>query len=233
MGVRFVDGGDDQTGAAGAVTEAAPEAPAADRSSDASSNGQRSAAQNGDHGFPPATPLAEMTVEQREAYWKHQAKQHETKWKKVRDSNLTPDQVIEMQQQLDDLNRERMTDHQKAVEDAKKTAAAETAARYAPRLARAAVEAALARAGVAGDRIDSEVEWMDLSKFLTPKGDVDADKVSQFAESRRPPKEDTSDPVKKKFPDMGGGKRGPATESAKARADQVARARGWVRDDNK
>ena len=57
--------------------------------------------------------------------------------------------------------------------------------------------------------------------------------VSQFAESRRAPKAAADDDggSKKKFPDMGGGKRGPLHESAKARAEKVARERGWVRDD--
>src|SRR5690349_19240148 len=30
-------------------------------------------------GFPADTPLTEMTVEQREAYWKHQARKHESR----------------------------------------------------------------------------------------------------------------------------------------------------------
>ena len=229
MGVRFVEGEDGQAGNGPASENSGQQPP---QQQEAPSGPKGGARENGEHGYPTSTPLTEMTVEQREAYWRHQSKKHEQTWKSVIDRNLTPEQVLEMQQRLDEVNRERMSDHEKQVADARREAAAEATAQFAPRLARAAVEAALARAGVPEDRIDNEIEWTDLSKFLTPKGDVDTGMVSQFAESRRAPKAAADDDggSKKKFPDMGGGKRGPLHESAKARAEKVARERGWVRD---
>ena len=234
MGVRFVEGEDGQADGAAGGESSGQQTPQQQQSQMPVGAAPKNAARdNGEHGYPTSTPLTEMTVEQREAYWRHQSKKHEQTWKSVIDRNLTPEQVLEMQQRLDEVNRERMSDHEKQVADARREAAAEATAQFAPRLARAAVEAALARAGVPEDRIDNEIEWTDLSKFLTPKGDVDTGMVSQFAESRRAPKAAADDDggSKKKFPDMGGGKRGPLHESAKARAEKVARERGWVRDD--
>ena len=234
MGVRFVEGEDGQAGGAAGGESSGQQTPQQQQSQMPVGAAPKNAArENGEHGYPTSTPLTEMTVEQREAYWRHQSKKHEQTWKSVIDRNLTPEQVLEMQQRLDEVNRERMSDHEKQVADARREAAAEATAQFAPRLARAAVEAALARAGVPEDRIDNEIEWTDLSKFLTPKGDVDTGMVSQFAETRRAPTAAADDDggSKKKFPDMGGGKRGPLHESAKARAEKVARERGWVRDD--
>lgn len=233
MGVRFVEGEDGQAGSGTPRENSVQNPPHQQEETPAGAYLKGDARENGEHGYPTSTPLTEMTVEQREAYWRHQSKKHEQTWKSVIDRNLTPEQVLEMQQRLDEVNRERMSDHEKQVADARREATAEATAQFAPRLARAAVEAALARAGVPEDRIDNEIEWTDLSKFLTPKGDVDTGMVSQFAESRRAPKAAADDDgsSKKKFPDMGGGKRGPLHESAKARAEKVARERGWVRDD--
>ena len=231
MGVRFVEGdGDDHADQAGqgSTPHAGPETATAPGQP---GDGTPQRRENGEHGFPVNTPVAEMTVEQREAYWRQQAKKHEAAWKSVRDRNLTPEQILDMEQRLADMERERMSDQEKAVEDAKKKAAQDAAAMFAPRLAKAVVEAALAKVGLGEDRIDSEIEWADLTKFLTPKGDVDADKVTAFAESRRASTREADEAGKKKFPDMGGGKRGPVTLSAKARAEQVARERGWLRDD--
>lgn len=188
--------------------------------------------ESGEHGYPLNTPLTEMTVEQREAYWKHRSRKHEDAWKSVSERNLTPEQILENQKELDTLRQAQMDDHEKAIAAAKKEAAADAAREYAPRLARAAVESALARAGVPAEQIDGEVRWADLSKFLTQKGEVDADKVTEFASARaeRFISENAADEQKQRFPDMGAGKRGTTQVSAKARADQIARARGYVRD---
>lgn len=190
--------------------------------------------ENGEHGFPPATPLTEMTVDQREAYWRHQAKKHEQTWKSVIDRNLTPDQVLEMQQKLEDVRREQMDDHEKALADARKEAAQETRKTLVPDLVRAKLEAAVARRdpSLTDDDVAAKVEFLDLTRFLTKNGEVDADKVSAWATANVAVRDEHHDDSggRKKFPDMGGGKRGPAPESAKARADRIARARGYVRD---
>ena len=187
---------------------------------------------NGEHGFPENTPIDRMTAEQQAAYWKHQSRKHENTWKQVIDKNLTPEQVLEMQEKLDDANRERMTAHQREVDDAKKAAAVETRAEIVPQLVQAKLEAAIARRdpSLDGDAVTAKVEFLDLSRFLTKSGEVDADKVSTWAEANVAAVERGEAEAKQKFPDTGGGKRGPVTESAKARATQIARERGYIRD---
>jgi hypothetical protein len=55
---------------------------------------------NGENGFPTETPIAEMTVEQRESYWRYQSKKHETAEEKARNT------ASEQQKQLADTLRE-------------------------------------------------------------------------------------------------------------------------------
>lgn len=234
MGVRFADGDGEETPAPpeGQTTER-------DQQGQGQSSGERQEVQqqgekNGENGFPEHTPVSEMTDAQAAAYWKHRSRSHEEKWKQVSHRNLTPEQVLDMQRQLDEANRERMSEQDRKVDDAKKTAADEARREVMPQLVLANITAAVARRNPAmsDDDIQARVEFLDLTKFLTKKGEVDADKVSSYATTLAPEKRDSDGGgEKKKFPDTGGGKRGPAHESAKARAAQVARERGWVRDD--
>lgn len=233
MGIRFVDGDPaEQQGAAPAT----PAPQSSDTGVHIKGPVQVVAARpNGEDGYPLDTPITEMTSEQQAAYWKHKARTHEDKWKQVVNRNLTPEQVLEMQQQLDDANRARMSDHQREVDDARKEGANEVRAALMPQIVRTAIAAELARKApqITDEDLQARTEYLDLTKFLTSKGEVDADKVSNYATTLAPaaPAAGGDEGGKKKFPDMGGGKRGPVTESAKARADRVARERGWVRDD--
>lgn len=224
MGIRCVDGEPEQTqGAAGVQTDPPPDPPAEE--------GKPPVRGNGEPGYPVDTPIAEMTPEQEAAYWKHKARAHEDRWKQVINRNLTPEQVLEMQQQLDEANAARMTDHERRIADARKEAETETRAALMPQLVRAAITAELARKtpAITDEDVQARTEYLDLSKFLTNKGEIDTDKVSSYATTLAPtPGVEAGG---KRFPDMGGGKRGGVTESAKARAYQVARERGWVRDD--
>jgi len=66
---------------------------------------------DGDKGFPDATPVKDMTVEQQAAYWRHQAQKHENAWR-GRLGKYTPDQVAELERRSQEL---------KSLEDANKT----------------------------------------------------------------------------------------------------------------
>lgn len=240
MGFRFVDGGEGQQGAAPApvspqqpptpqqpVQYQAPQAQVPAQAPD----GSQAALPNGEHGYPENTATDRMTAEQQAAYWKHRSRKHENTWKGVIDKNLTPEQVLEMQQQLDEANVRLMSDQDKAIAEAKKAAAGEVRTSLMPHLVQAKIEAAVARQNpsMTDEAIQSHLEFLDLTKFLTPKGEVDTDKVTNYASQFQAAPADTG-AAGKKFPDMGGGKRGPMAESAKARAKQVARERGYIRD---
>ena len=233
MGVRLIEGEAQQGSAAGDASEP-QQADQQEQRQPERQPQQREPAANGEHGYPPNTPTSQMTAEQETAYWKHKARTHEDKWKQVINRNLTPEQVLEMQQQLDDVNRERMSDHERAVADARKEAASQERAALMPQIVRASIAAELARKAphITDEDLQARTEFLDLTKFLTSKGEVDADKVSSYATTLAPATSGAGgdEGGKKKFPDMGGGKRGPVNESAKARADRVARERGWARD---
>lgn len=229
MGVRFADGDPaGQEGAAGEPAQQEPPKPAPPAQTPPAAG--REPLPSGEHGYPPDTPTADMTTEQELAYWKHRSRGHEDKWKQVVNRNLTPDQVIEMQQQLDEANRARMTDHQREVADARKAGEEDARSALMPQIVRSVIAAELARKApaITDADIQARTEYLDLTKFLTNKGEVDTDKVANYAATLAPASSG-ADSGSRKFPDMGGGKRGPVTESAKARADKVARARGWVR----
>lgn len=160
-----------------------------------------------DQGFPAGTPLAEMTTEQREAYWKHQARRHEQTWKSVVDKNLTPEQVLEMQQRLETMTRASLSDQERALEDARREAreqaTQEVRKETLPRLVAAEFRAA-AGGRIPADRLSALLEPLDHTKFLTTAGEVDTDKVQQYVAGLAP--------ADKKWPDMGQGRR----ESQKA-----------------
>ena len=140
-----------------------------------------------DPGFPADTPTAEMTNEQQLAYWKHQAKVHETAWKK-RAGDLSPEKVQELRDKAaraDALEYELGTDKDKAVADAKKAAVAEASSTYLPRLVSAEFRAEAA-GRIAPERLATILEPLDMSKFLTSDGDVDTAKVTAFVNGISP-----------------------------------------------
>lgn len=139
-----------------------------------------------DPGFPPNTPIEQMTPQQREAYWKHYARRHEDRLKAL--GNPTPEQLAEWKQkaeQHDALNDELATDKDKAVKQARKDAEAEAAAQYRPLLVRAEF------ARHVGDRLpddalNSILDDFNLNNFLTSDGSVDTAKVKARAEQIAP-----------------------------------------------
>lgn len=177
-----VMGGDDSDEAA---AKAAADAKAAEDAAKAAADATRN-----DKGFPDNTPLEQMTVEQREAYWKHQARKHEERVKAY--NGMTPEAIAELKAKADKhdaLEFELMSDKDKAVTEAKETAEQAAAAKYQPALARAEFRAAL-KGRVPDDQINDKLaaitDPLDLSKFLTASGDVDTDKVSKFVENITP-----------------------------------------------
>lgn len=152
----------------------------------------------GAHGFPEKTPIADMSAEQQAAYWKHQSRRHEDAAKARADYEA-------IKAERDQLRSATQTDAEKAVSEARAEertkAEQETASKYQSRLVAAEVKAALAATHFPADKIAGQVEFLDHSKFLTTDGEVDADKVKQYADGLAPAGGGT-------WPDMGGGNRG-------------------------
>lgn len=155
------------------------------------------AAEGAPGGFPASTPLAEMTADQREAYWKHQARKHEDRSKATADYDA-------IKAELATLKAATQTDAEKAIEAAKTEAAAQAEERVrkslAPRLVAAEFRAACA-GRISDERLAAILEPLDTTKFLAGDGEVDTDKVKAFVDGIAPASDG------KKWPDMGQGRR--------------------------
>lgn len=174
------------------------------------------AAGGDDKGFPESTPWRDMTPTQQVAYWQHQARKHETASK----SRADYESVVA---ERDALKQATQTDAEKAIDQARREAsdAATAAARahFAGQLVAAKLEAALA-GKIPAEKIASQVEFLDHSKFLTDAGEVDTDKVTQYAAG--------ISSAGTNWPDMGNGNRGGHTpiKGVSAGADMYAASRG-------
>lgn len=146
-----------------------------------------------DHGFPAGTPVAEMTGEQREAYWKFHARKHEER------ATATADRDT-IAAELAALKASTQTDAEKAIEAAKTAAKAEGRRELLPSLVQAEFRAAVG-GRLTKEQIEVILAPLDPTKFLTADGgQVDTDKVQRYV--------DGIAPAGGKWPDMGQGKRG-------------------------
>lgn len=178
-----------------------------------------------DRGFPEGTPIADMTVEQREAYWKHQARKHEQAWKD-KAGDLTPEKIEQLrtaEAELERLRREQMGDHERAIAEAREQAAVE--ARDAARreiggeLVAARIEAAAA-GRLNAEQLEALVDSIDRTKYLTDDGKVDADKVKALVDRLAP-----EAPPSSRFPDLGQGRREQKPASSVAAGRELFEAR--------
>jgi hypothetical protein len=151
----------------------------------------------GENGFPEKTPVKDMTGDQQVAYWKHQARKHEDRVKTMSDYDA-------LKAERDELKSKTQTADEKAIDAAKAEAAtaATTAerAKLAPKLVAAEFKAINA-GRIDVDKMKDVLDGLDYTKFLTPEGDADADKVKRFVDGIAPAD------GKRKWPDMGQGRR--------------------------
>lgn len=149
-----------------------------------------------EHGYPDETPVKDMAEGQQAAYWRHQARKHEDRWKSMSDYEA-------IKTERDELKSRTQTPEEKQIEQAKTEAAeqarAEARSETLPLLVRAEFKAA-AGGRIAADKLAGILEPLDLTKFLTADGgEVDTDKVQQYVDGLIP---DGS-----QWPDMGQGRR--------------------------
>lgn len=164
-------------------------------------------------GFPENTPVASMTIEQQAAYWQHNSKKHENRVGEYKQAlgGRTTDQLNADLEAAEKLRQQALTDQERAVEEARKEGQTSTAAELGPKSVRAAFDLLLGDA-MEKDTLDSEMDLLDLSKFLTSSGDVDTAKVRAHAQKIAPSGKGTG---KDRQPfDFGGGNRGDDGQSA-------------------
>lgn len=205
--IRFIGGGSESPPEGGAPADddgEKPSAPAAE-----------------DKGYPADTPLAEMTPEQREAYWKHQARKHETR------ANARQD-YDDIKAERDQLKQATETASDKAIREAKQAARLEALAEAAPRLVAAEFRAA-AKGVLTKEQVDELLEDLNTAKYLDDKGEVDVvrieRKVAAFAPSGGA---DGAGGRQGRHADAGQGRRGPAGASKRDAGLEEARRRGYV-----
>lgn len=157
------------------------------------------AANDAGEGFPADTPLAEMSVDQQLAYWKHKSRKHEARANAVSDY----DSVKAKAAKFDELEAAKLTPSEKAIEEARAEERAKVLAEQTKTVADRLVAAEF-KVALAGRKKPEEVtallEPLDLTKFLTSDGEVDADKVKTYAAGLAP--------AGRQWPDTGQGNRG-------------------------
>jgi hypothetical protein len=195
MGDHSPDMGERMTDEGQSTTAAATAAPTETADTSGAPKGQQAVEQ----GFPADTRLADMTVEQQAAYWKHQARKHETMIKSL--GNI--DELRTKAGEYEALLNTTRTDQERAVAEARKTAAAEATAAARKQYGGLLVDAQItaATAGRLDDRQRSTLlSGLDRSRFLTDTGEVNADALAEFVDGIAPAK-----PA-----DLGQGRRGAA-----------------------
>lgn len=143
------------------------------------------AGDGGDPGYPANTRIADMTIEQQVAYWKSQSQKHEKRASKFKD--LTPETLAELRAKAeahDALEHELMSDHDKALEEARNTARQEATAEFLPQLVAAKFESVSA-GRLSEDSLSKILAPLDLTKFVTD-GQVDAAKVAAYVDEVAP-----------------------------------------------
>lgn len=148
-------------------------------------------------GFPANTPLKDMTAEQQAAYWKHKARKHEARASAAADYD-------DIKAERDRLKQATMTDDQKTIEQARNEAAdaarVEERSKLLGQVVKAELRGALTAKKIEAARINAALGPIDTRYFLTDSGEVDTDKVAEYA--------DGFAPAGTQWPDTGQGKRG-------------------------
>lgn len=128
--------------------------------------------------YPEATPVADMTAEQRAEYWREKAQKHEKANKALTRSDPSAAikrDLLKAQKELETLRQASMTEAQRAVEEAEQRGRSAASADFGQRLAAAEVKAALT--GIVPDPA-AIVEDLNLAKYVTDTGDVDQEAVT-------------------------------------------------------
>lgn len=132
----------------------------------------------GDKGFPEGTPLEQMNVEQQRNYWRHYARQHESR----ANARADYDDVKAKAAKYDELQRQQQTPSEQAVNDAKDEGKREGAREAYAKSAAALLKASLTGRGKTADQAQALVDAANLAAFLTDDG-IDTAKVETFVNS--------------------------------------------------
>lgn len=184
------------------------------------------AADDAKNGFPSETAVDDMTPDQQVAYWKHQARKHE----KASKSHADYDQLKQDAEELAKLKAANATDREKEVEEARREGENLGAERYLKDAVKGHFRAAT---GKNPDEVDKAFEHIDAKSFVDAQGDVDVEKLEEFAKSfggsGDSNKNSQDDPVKAAIERQrqggGGSGSGSIEEIRKARLEKLTSAK--------
>ena len=149
--------------------------------------------QNGnDDGFPPNTPVAQMTAEQQAAYWKHYARQHENRNREI--LGLAGGSFDELKAKVtgyDEHVEQSKTETQRAIDAARAEGREQARRESAASIVDAHIEAAVMAERLTREQADLLLGTVDRSKLVTIDGDdfdVDTDKVAALISTVAPAK---------------------------------------------
>jgi hypothetical protein len=133
-------------------------------------------------GFPADTPVAEMTVDQQAAYWKHQSRKHEERARSREDYDAVKAKAAE----LDKLREQQMTEQEKAAAKAHEAGLAEGHQRALTELStkytRAMLETALTTRGRTPEQVDTLLRHVNFESYVA-NGEPDTDAIAAYADS--------------------------------------------------
>lgn len=127
-----------------------------------------------EHGYPDNTPLAQMTVEHREAYWKHHARKHEANAKPADFDQLAADAAAFRKAQDDAKPAD-----QRAIDEARRQGAAEGRNAFLQDAVAASIRAAVPT--LKPEDVSDVLDDLDLSKFVTAEGRLDSERITKLA----------------------------------------------------
>jgi DNA-binding helix-hairpin-helix protein with protein kinase domain len=168
-------------------------------------------------GFPADTPVAEMTVDQQAAYWKHQSRKHEERARSREDYDAVKAKAAE----LDKIREQQMSETEKAVNKAREEALAEGKRQamtdLSTKYTRAMLETALTTRGRTPEQVETLLRHVNFESYVA-NGEPDTDAIAAYADSIAGP---VTGGGQVRGPDHGQGNRG---QQGKARGLEAGAA---------
>lgn len=201
-------GGDDTVTPAG--DQAAADAAAAAAAAAAAGGGTQNATddQGNDLGYPANTRVAEMTVEQQVAYWRHHSQKHEGRYKSLVGDRSFDDAKTALEQYAE-IQRQQMTPAEQALTAAREEGKTEGITTERRKAATAIFKATLEAKDLPADDVAELTANFSVDGYITDDG-VDTTKIANFA--ARFAKSGTDDTERRRR-DYGGGNRGGGQQS--------------------
>jgi hypothetical protein len=161
-----------------------------------------------DLGFPPDTPVADMTPEQKAAFDRHKREQNKAeraRWRSVT-GDRTPEQLKADLDKLAEYEKAQLTPSERQLQDAREQATSETRAAMRAETATTIYETALETLNVPEADIPALVRGFNATGFITDDG-VDRAAITSFAKKFAPA--GTADQRRR---DFGAGARGDSSQ---------------------